>query len=259
MLFITESASPQTLFAPRALHPPATVVAFRLDHWPDNDTKGESMSVTTRLNRTTIHRPVRAFRSLLLVALLLGFGPSRAGANEPSAPPIGPEFLAVSPPSALAGDEALAAERAPTTLTPGMQKALDYVRNRYKVSKEAIHPLFEAIQGIGIERGIDPLLIVAIIGIESGFKPRVKSGTGGHGLMQIIPRFHLDKIPDGLGAKGLMDPVVNVRVGAHILDDAIRRTGSPSAGLQSYNGSDKKHLFANRVLAEKARLEQTAP
>jgi soluble lytic murein transglycosylase-like protein len=217
------------------------------------------MSAKTRLNHTTIHRAGRAFNSLLLIALVLGCAPSRAGANELSAQQIGHQSLAVSPPSEGAGDEAPAAERAPTTLTPGMQKALDYVKNRYKVSKEAIHPLFEAIQGIGIERGIDPLLIVAIIGIESGFKPGVKSGTGGHGLMQIIPRFHLDKIPDGLGAKGLMDPIVNVKVGTRILDDAIRRTGSPIAGLQSYNGSDKKQLFANRVLAEKARLEKTAP
>ena len=103
------------------------------------------------------------------------------------------------------------------------------------------------------------MLIVAIISIESGFKPHAKSAGGGHGLMQVIPRYHLDKIPDGLGVKGLMDPVVNVKVGTLILNDAIRRTGSPVAGLQSYNGSDKKRKFANRVLAEKARLEGAAP
>jgi soluble lytic murein transglycosylase-like protein len=217
------------------------------------------MSATTRLKRTPIQRAGRAFSGLLLLALWLACGPSRAGANDLPAPPSELHSPAVPAQSEVPGDQAAPAEQVPTTLSPSMQKALDYVKNRYKVSKEATHPLFEAIQGIGVERGIDPLLIVAIIGIESGFKPRAKSGTGGHGLMQIIPRFHLDKIPDGLGAKGLMDPIVNVKVGTRILDDAIRRTGSPIAGLQSYNGSDKKHLFANRVLAEKARLEKTAP
>ena len=140
-----------------------------------------------------------------------------------------------------------------------MQKALDYVKTRYKVSKEAMHPLFETVQRIGKEHGIDPLLIVAIIGIESGFKSDAKSAGGGHGLMQIIPRYHLNKIPDGLGVKGLMDPAVNVKVGTIILDDAINRAGNPVGGLQSYNGSKKKKLFANRVLAEKARMELAAP
>ena len=49
-----------------------------------------------------------------------------------------------------------------------------------------------------------------------------------------------------------MDPVVNVKVGTLILDDANGRSGSPVAGLQSYNVSDKKKTFANRVIAEKA-------
>ena len=122
-----------------------------------------------------------------------------------------------------------------------------------------MHPLFETVQRIGKEHGVDPLLIVAIIGIESGFKADAKSAGGGHGLMQIIPRYHLNKIPDGLGVKGLMDPAVNVKVGTIILDDAISRAGSPAAGLQSYNGSKKKKLFANRVLAEKSRMEHAAP
>lgn len=86
--------------------------------------------------------------------------------------------------------------------------ALDHVKNRYKVLKEAVQPLLETVQRIGKEHGIDPLLIVAIIGIESGFKSDAKSAGGGHGSMQIIPRYHLNKIPDGLGVKGLMDPAV---------------------------------------------------
>ena len=204
------------------------------------------MSVTTRLNRTMLHG-----QRFLLMAWL-GLATCQAFANEP--PPVEAVDEVASAASASVGDEI-----APTTLTPRMQRALDYVKTRFKISKEAIHPLFEAVQRIGKEHGIDPLLIVAIISIESGFKPHVKSAGGGHGLMQVIPRYHLDKIPDGLGVKGLMDPVVNVKVGTRILDEAIRRTGSPVAGLQSYNGSDKKRKFANRGLAEKARLERAEP
>ena len=110
-----------------------------------------------------------------------------------------------------------------------------------------------------IEHGVDPLLILALIGIESGFNPNAKSRTGGYGLMQIIPRYHLSKIPDGRGANGLMDPAINIKVGTQILDEAIRRAGGMVAGLQAYNGSKRKQKFAVRVLAEKARLENGAP
>ncbi|MBS1230409.1 MAG: Lytic transglycosylase catalytic [Proteobacteria bacterium] len=220
------------------------------------------MSVTTRFKRTTIHLKGAALspfhHCLLLIGLLLGLASLSSVANEIPARDETAQSIqsAVAPVDAASDDVAV---HAPTTLSPRMQRALDYVKTRYKVSKEAMHPLFETVQRISKEHGIDPLLIVAIIGIESGFKSDAKSAGGGHGLMQIIPRYHLNKIPDGLGVKGLMDPAVNVKVGTIILDDAISRSGSPVAGLQSYNGSKKKKLFANRVLAEKSRMELAAP
>lgn len=221
------------------------------------------MSVTTRLYSKTIRLKAAAlspFRSgPLLIALLLGSLSSPAFANDAPARETEPAFEAVAALSDAVSDDASVAARAPTPLSPRMQKALDYVKTRYKVSKDAMHPLFEAVQRIGKEHGIDPLLIVAIIGIESGFKADARSAGGGHGLMQIIPRYHLSKIPDGLGVKGLMDPVVNVKVGTLILDDAISRSGSPAAGLQSYNGSKKKRQFAKRVLAERSRMELVGP
>lgn len=215
------------------------------------------MSVTTRFKPTTNHLKGAALsllrHGLLLLGLALGLLALPAGASDA---PANEESALSTPAHAETASDAAAP--APTTLSPRMQRALDYVKNRYKVSKEAVQPLFETVQRIGKEHGIDPLLIVAIIGIESGFKSDAKSAGGGHGLMQIIPRYHLSKIPDGLGVKGLMDPTVNVKVGAIILDDAISRAGSPAAGLQSYNGSKKKKLFASRVLAEKARMERPA-
>ena len=110
---------------------------------------------------------------------------------------------------------------------------------------------------IGQERQIDPLLIVAIIGIESRFNPFAESTMGAQGLMQVIPRFHMDKLPRNKGTKPLLDPVTNIRVGVRVLEDAIRRSGSLVAGLQSYAGSSDPHgKYSSKVLAEKARLEE---
>ncbi len=154
-----------------------------------------------------------------------------------------------------------APKAAPVTaaLSPRMKGALEYVKRRYKVSAEALVPVFEMAQLIGKERRIDPLLIVAIIGIESRFNPFAESTMGAQGLMQVIPRFHKDKVPAGAGAKPLLDPVINIRVGVHVLDEAIKRRGGLVPGLQQYAGSsDSEGGYATKVLAEKERLEQAA-
>jgi hypothetical protein len=155
--------------------------------------------------------------------------------------------------------EAVVEEPAPVVLSPRMQGALDYVKRRYRVSPEALVPVFEVAQLIGKERRIDPLLIVAIIGIESGFNPFAESAMGARGLMQIIPRFHRDKVPEGAGDGSLLDPLINIRVGVHVLEEAIRRRGGLVAGLQYYAGSSEPEgIYASKVLAEKERLEQAA-
>lgn len=144
-------------------------------------------------------------------------------------------------------------------LSQQMQNALSYVQRRYKVSPEALIPVFEVAQVIGAERRIDPLLILSIIAIESRFNPFAESAMGAKGLMQVIPRFHTDKLPAGANERSLLDPVINVQVGVKVLEEAIRRQGGLVAGLQQYAGSsDPEGAYATKVLAEKERLEQAA-
>ena len=78
--------------------------------------------------------------------------------------------------------------------------------------------------------------------------------------MQVIPGYHLDKIPQGAGQQPFLDPVTNIKVGVHVLEEAIRWRGSLTAGLQQYGGAsdDPGSGYANKVLAEKERLEQAA-
>ena len=155
-------------------------------------------------------------------------------------------------------EEALkpAAEELPLRL----QRVLDFVSRRYRVAPEALVPIFEAAQAVGRERRLDPLLIIAIIGIESRFNPFAESASGAKGLMQVIPGYHLDKIPQGAGLQPFLDPVTNIQVGVHVLEEAIRWRGGLTAGLQHYGGApeDPETGYANKVIAEKERLEQAA-
>jgi soluble lytic murein transglycosylase-like protein len=126
------------------------------------------------------------------------------------------------------------------------------------VAPEALVPIFRAAQTVGRERRLDPLLIIAMIGIESRFNPFAESVSGAKGLMQVIPGFHLDKVPQGAGEQPFLDPVTNIQVGVQVLEEAIRWRGSLTAGLQHYGGAadDPGMEYANKVYAEKQRLEQ---
>lgn len=149
-------------------------------------------------------------------------------------------------------------ERAPQRLTPAMTAVLDQVTQRYRVSPEALLPAFEAAQAAGRELRLDPLLIVAVISIESRFNPISQSPMGAQGLMQIIPRYHQEKLPKDAGSRAFFDPVTNVQIGARILHESIQRQGGLMEGLQHYAGAvdDTEQTYANKVIAEKNRLEQ---
>ena len=150
---------------------------------------------------------------------------------------------------------------ASVVLTPRMRGALNYVSRRYHVSTEALQPIFETAQVSGQELRIDPLLIIAVIGIESGFNPFSQSGFGAQGLMQVVPRFHMDKLPEAATEPAaFLDPVTNVQVGSRVLKESIQRYGGIEEGLQQFGGAlnDPDRRYASRVLIEKQKLEQAA-
>lgn len=153
-----------------------------------------------------------------------------------------------------------ATQRPAKRLMPSMAAALDHVAQRYRVSPEALLPVFEAAQNAGRQWRVDPLLIVAVISIESKFNPFSHSSMGAQGLMQIIPRYHQDKLPKDAGNMALYDPVTNVQIGTRILQEFIQRQGGLMEGLQYYAGAadDLEQAYASKVMAERNRLEQAS-
>ena len=143
-------------------------------------------------------------------------------------------------------------------LVPTMQQALHYVARRYRVSNEVLVPIFLTAQDSARELGLDPLLIIAVIGVESGFNPFSQSVVGAQGLMQVMPRFHTDKLPEDAGELPFFDPVTNVQVGARILRESSARNGGLIPGLQQFGGAinDPDRRYSAKVMAERQRLEQ---
>lgn len=165
----------------------------------------------------------------------------------------GPAMVAYGLPVA---DEEIAVDE----LSPRMRTALESVSRRYRVAMEPLEPIFAAAEAAGREYRLDPLLIVSVMAVESRFNPFSESVMGAQGLMQVMPRYHQDKLPGGADERSFFDPVLNLRVGARILRESIRRNGSLAAGLQQFAGAldDPDQRYAARVLAEKARLESAA-
>lgn len=156
-----------------------------------------------------------------------------------------------------------AADEAPprrNELSRPMRQALGYVSKRYRVSNEALVPIFEAAQHSARELGLDPLLIVAVIGVESGFNPFSQSVFGAQGLMQVIPRFHGDKVPEDAGQRPFIDPVTNVQIGSRVLKESIARSGGVIDGLQQFGGAlnDPEKRYSSKVLGEHQRLQVVA-
>jgi soluble lytic murein transglycosylase-like protein len=128
---------------------------------------------------------------------------------------------------------------------------------RYRVSIDATRSLVATAYREGHRVGLDPLLIIAVIAVESRFNPIAESHMGAQGLMQVIPRFHTQHL-ESAGTDSVLDPHANIRLGARVLKDYIKSGGTEVAGLQRYNGStgDGSNAYAVKVLGEKERLQQ---
>jgi hypothetical protein len=132
----------------------------------------------------------------------------------------------------------------------------EYLGKRYRVSPQVIFDLVTLAHKVGHQHKLDPLLIIAVMGVESSFNPIAESRVGAKGLMQIIPQFHSEKLEPFGGDKAVFDPAANLVVGAQILKEYLRRTGNLSIALQMYNGAlaDPKDEYTHRVLNERQRL-----
>jgi soluble lytic murein transglycosylase-like protein len=136
--------------------------------------------------------------------------------------------------------------------------AADYIARRFRVAETASSAFVSTAYRAGLEHAVDPLLILAVMAIESRYNPVAESSMGAKGLMQIIPKYHQEKLLEHGGEFALLDPEVNIQVGAQILREYLRRFGATEAALQMYGGAmdEPTAQYSGKVLAEKARLKQ---
>lgn len=135
-----------------------------------------------------------------------------------------------------------------------------YLARRYHVAQEPVSELVKAAFETGRQVGLDPLLLLAVMAIESGFNPYAESGVGAQGLMQVMAKVHSDKFQYFGGTTAALDPFANITVGALVLKDCIARGGSLAEGLRFYVGSTSPDDggYGAKVMAERGRLRDVA-
>lgn len=130
------------------------------------------------------------------------------------------------------------------------QKMTRYLVNHYNVTEREARILVRSADLNARKYKIDPELLMAIIFVESTYKTTAESHQGAIGLMQVVPKWHLDKIKQYGDVDVLYDIRANIAIGTEILMEYLEKEGNIRQALHRYNGSkdDKTLKYSNRVL-----------
>jgi soluble lytic murein transglycosylase-like protein len=150
----------------------------------------------------------------------------------------------------------------PASLPPSQAVVAEWLASKYRVAPEPVAALVAEAHAVSALVKLPPHLILAVMAIESSFHPYVQSHAGAQGLMQVMGKVHAGRYEPYGGAQAAFDPLVNLRVGAGVLADAIKlKGGSIEDGLRFYLGGDavtEDGGYVAKVLAERARLDLVA-
>ncbi len=118
-------------------------------------------------------------------------------------------------------------------------------RNGAALKDGAAWKIGETILKESLKYSLDPLLVLAVIKVESGFRLTAVSTKGARGLMQIRPfvgfalaqALDLGLEPESkeIDAESLNDPSLNIRLGVYYLNDLQKSFRDIKLALTAYN------------------------
>jgi soluble lytic murein transglycosylase-like protein len=137
-----------------------------------------------------------------------------------------------------------------------------HLASKYRISLAESYQYVKHAVEVANEVNLDPMLLLAVMAIESSFNPNAQSSAGAQGLMQVLTRVHTEKFEPYGGTVAAFVPEANIRVGALILKACIAKAGSLEAGLRSYlgapNASSGPNSYTSKVIAEREELNDVA-
>ncbi|MGL4576381.1 MAG: transglycosylase SLT domain-containing protein [Burkholderiaceae bacterium] len=201
--------------------------------------------------------------AIALAGLTFALRPSVFTAPGDAAPALAGELPAATYTAAAPAAASAEAPAASMTGLPAKQEhhLVNYLARKWRVAEGAVAQVVQTAVRAGKEHKVDPLLILAVLSVESGFNPYAESHAGAQGLMQIMTSVHKDKFERFGGEHAALHPVANIFVGAQILADLRQRGGSVEQALKLYVGAGNMETdggYGARVLGERGRIANAA-
>lgn len=142
-----------------------------------------------------------------------------------------------------------------TTYTEQKLTYVDYIVSQGKANRTQAQKITEATLRWARELEVDEKLVLAIGKVESNFDYHAISSSGAMGVMQVIPRWHEDKIRDAkkiIGTPEVFNIETNIYLGTRVIKDCIDRFKLLSKVLLCYSGNtvgyDKKVLAEYNII-----------
>ena len=103
-------------------------------------------------------------------------------------------------------------------------------------------PYGEIIAAMSEAHGVDPLLVRALIQVESNYKPQARSRRGAMGLMQLMP-----STARVYNVRNPFDPKANIEAGIKHLKSLLDRYGTEALALAAYNAGEGAVIKFNGI------------
>ena len=137
----------------------------------------------------------------------------------------------------------------------------DAIVEQYGVQRARAARIADAAREAATAERLDPLLLLAMIAVESTFDPLARSPSGAAGLMQVVPGAHAERMHTLARDADPFAIDVNVRLGASILREYLDLCGGDrTCALQRYNGTpgDPQARYAAKVVRARTALAMAA-
>jgi soluble lytic murein transglycosylase-like protein len=164
--------------------------------------------------------------------------PEPVEAVEPAPDPLASERAARA--EAEARERAAAREREQQRRLP--QRVHAQVAKRMPRHDASVHQrVARAVLSESNRARVDPLLVLAVIHVESSFDPKAVSRAGAVGLMQVRgPTLREEMKRSRLRFTDAFDPLTNVQAGVRYLRRLLDRFGELEVALMAYNAGPSR-------------------
>lgn len=108
------------------------------------------------------------------------------------------------------------------------------------LSDKEAYKIVTNVYAQAFSKNLNPHMVLSMIKNESGFKFNARSREGAMGLMQVIPKWHRDK----LQGRSPNNPIVSIEVGTTILSDCLdKHKNNHLKSLNCYSGGGGQKYY----------------